>query len=61
MKVKRTQKYYLQMVQDTLVEITKTPKSQPERFAMLKKKAEKYLKRAKEFESPTQPIDRQVR
>ncbi len=44
------QMFYLKRVRDCLEEIKMTPADQPKRFLLLKKKAEKYLKKAKEFE-----------
>lgn len=59
MAKKHNQKYYMELCQKALQEIMKTPKSEPERFKILQKKAEKYLKRAKSFESSRQSTEKQ--
>ena len=55
----KDQKYYMLLCQEALQEIMKTPKDQPQRYAILKKRAEKYLKKAKSFESSDQSMDKQ--
>ena len=47
---KHDQQYYLKLCARALQEIRMTPPDQGARFLMLKKKAQKYLKKAKEFE-----------
>lgn len=47
---KHDQQFYLKMTARTLEEIRMTPPDNGKRFLMLKKKAQKYLKKAKEFE-----------
>lgn len=53
MSKKHDQRYYLKRVADILEEIKRTPGDQPLVFLRLKKKAQKYLAKAKEFENPS--------
>ena len=59
MKKPKDQKYYMLKCREALEEIRITPKDQPVRFNILKKRAEKYLKKAKELESSNQSTDKQ--
>lgn len=47
---RRSQKYYLKMCARCLEEIQTLQGKNPVRFLLLKKKAQKYLQKAKEFE-----------
>jgi len=52
------QKYYLKLVARCLEEIKKTPQDQGLRFLYLKNKAKKYLAKAREFEPPTNQVNK---
>lgn len=55
--MKKNQAYYLKMARKIIYQIKMCPKDAPQVFLRLKKRLEKYAKKAKEFENEAKEFE----